>query len=331
MSRHLRNRGPVKHLLDATRRAGRFAAPVLALSLLASGAGGLSRFQDPVLIARGGEPSPGDGLMLDVPGDGQGFGNGPFGPILETTLLAPGHSLTGDVAALNADGPPGRLTLRALDIADLETACSPAEAVADATCGSGPGELRPDLRFDILGDFNDNGIADDFAPVLLDATIDDLTDELPLNDGDMDTGDVWIFRFTARLPVTSGNPTMTDRLTFDLRWTLTETPGDEIDDVVIGGNPLPAVPTAAPGGQTDPPAASVAGPGSDVLGEQLGRVEAPGESAPAAPAPAPAKPAGWLPRTGPGALLLQLALGLGLILAGIVNRYAGRGRQPGRI
>lgn len=318
MSPHICRRGPLN-------RAERFAVSVLGLAFLASGVAGSGRLEGPRLISRGG-PTPGDGLMLDVPGDGQGFGNGPFGPILDTGLLAPGHSVTADVAALNADGPPGRLTLRAFDIADLETGCSPAEVLADFTCGAGPGELRPDLRFDILGDFNDNGAADDFVPVLLDATIDDLTHELLLHDEDMNTGEIWIFRFTARLPATSGNATMTDRLTFSLRWTLTETPGDEIDDVVVAGDPLTAPPAVAPGQVGPPDGVSVQGPGSDILGEQLERVQAPAQAAPA-PAPTPAKPTGWLPRTGAGALLLELTLALGLILAGIANRYAGRRRQ----
>jgi|GEM_PF-5437790 len=309
------------------RWAGGFAASVLALSLLASGTGPLSPSEGPLLISRN-HPHQDDGLRLDVPGDGQGFGNGPFGPILDTALLAPGYSVTADVDALNADGPPGRLTLRALDIADVETACSPAEAPVDTTCGTGSGELRPDVRFDISADVDGNGMADHFVPVLLDATIDDLAaGEIVLNDEDMGAGDIWTVRITARLPASSGNETMTDRLDFDLRWTLTETPDGTTSEVVTGSGPGTSPSTLDPaGGISTPGGTAEPAPGPDVLGEHLERAPDPAPSVEAAPA-VPAQPTGWLPRTGAGAVALQLALALGLILAGLVNRFAGRRRR----
>jgi hypothetical protein len=265
-------------------------------------------------------------LLLDVPGDGAGFADGPFGPILDTTLLAPGSSVSADVDALNSDGPPGRLSLRALDIADLESACSPAESSVDTTCGSGPGELRDVLRFDILADSDGDGAADDFEPVVVDATIDELAGGLPLVDRDMEPGDIWTFRLTARLPVTSGNETMTDRLDFQFRWTLSEADGAGSSDVVTGGDPGTDPPALESGGTGSPGQAPTPAAPNDVLGEQLDRSE------PAAPAvgadPDPAGPVGgWLPRTGGPGLTLELSLALALVLAGLANRLAGRRRR----
>jgi hypothetical protein len=274
---------------------------VVALSVLA----GLT-FGAPAGASRG---SVGD-LLLDVPGDGLGFRNGPFDPLLLTDGLAPGDSGTAVVGVRSDGGPASDLSLRFLQIADLDPECSPAEAPVDASCGTGPGELGEDVIFDISADLDDDEDDDEFGSPVFSGTVGDLADGIPLG-GSLVAGEEWFFRVTARLPLSSGNETMTDSLAFDLEWRIS---GDT--EVLPGVTPDPEVlPAVTP---DDPLTTSKLG--TDTLGIEL--------TAPNDPA-APTGGVSGLPFTGPVGVPEAIAVGVALLLVGLAVRTAGRRRAAG--
>ncbi len=290
---------------------------IIALSLLA----GITFGAPPSLAAAVGD------LQLDIPGDGLGFRSGPFDPLLLTNNLAPGDSATAVVGvrwsgdslrapqSRNDGGPAGDLTLRFLQILDLETDCSLAEAPVDPTCGTGPGELGEDVRIDITVDLDDDADHDEFVSSLFTGTVADLADGIGLG-GAIADGEEWFFRLTAELPLSSGNETMTDSLAFDLEWQMA---GDT--EVVPGNEPeLPEAPSVDDEGEpVATPQASK--PGTDTLGLEL--------TAPADPGPASAPsglPLTGLPFTGPAGLLEATTAGLALLLVGLAARRTSRRR-----
>jgi hypothetical protein len=248
----------------------------------------------------------GSDLLLDVPGDGLGFADGPFS-LVTRSGLSPGQSDSVVVGARNDDGPSSDLTLKALEIEDLDTGCSPNEASVDATCGAGPGELGDDIRLEISADLDRNGDSNEFGTPLFTGTLRDLAGGVVLGE-EMSSGDEWSFRITTELPAASGNETMTDSLVFDLEWSLA---GDI--EVVLG----------------DPPPVSKTG--IDLLGEHLVAPSDPAvDGADGAVANTPAPPArGLLPFTGLGSLRHMTVGALALLFIGTAIRVK-RLRRPSR-
>jgi hypothetical protein len=285
----------------AGRTAGATLLGLLALAVTAAGptAPIVDLGSEPMLIAQAT-----GGLQLDIPGDALRFRDGPFGPLLDWTELAPGRDFIVDLGVTNADAPSSRLELRASDVLGLDTTCAPPEAPVDTTCGVGRGELGDDLRFEVRGDSDNDADVTEFGAPLFEGTIDDLADGITLGD-DLSSGEKWFFRITARLLPGDGNRTMTDSLAFSLQWSITG------DTEVI------------PGAELRTPPAPISGVGTDTLGLRLAT---PPLDAPAVAGEAKPASRGLLPFTGAAGIREATVIALTLFLAGLAIRGFGARR-----
>ena len=184
----------------------------------------------------GAGPAIGDdgGQILFDTGDGQGFTHEPSAPLLNFDRLAPGYSTSGDVAVKNDSVETVALHLRATNIHDDENGCLVQETRdGDSSCGDGGGELARWLEIVISGT-DDTGA----QQVAWTGTVDQLADGEYLSRS-MAAGAVWDLRMTATLLWEAGNDTMTDRLSYDLRWTMEGATGSDVSEspgsVAVGG------------------------------------------------------------------------------------------------
>ncbi len=169
----------------------RFVSLVVALVLVALGAGGAAAATDPWLTVR-------------IEGGGSA---------LQFAPMAPGEPVSQDVALTVAEGAAGRLALGVADVVSHEGGCLDNEVRAgDTTCGTeaGEGELLPWLRVRV--ERLDGGV-----PAIAEAAFADLVDDR-LDLGDARAGVPVPLRISVWPDRAAGNDTMTDEITFALRW-----------------------------------------------------------------------------------------------------------------
>lgn len=81
-------------------------------------------------------------LLIDVPGDADGFTSSPKAPLLRVEKLAPGLSRRSEIAVRNTSGHTARLTLAIFDVVDTENGClEPGTRELGEGCAEDGGEL----------------------------------------------------------------------------------------------------------------------------------------------------------------------------------------------
>lgn len=183
-------------------------------------------------------------LLIDVPGDEQGFVQDTSSPVLDDLRLAPGYSTSGDVALRNTSKNDAHLVLRAVDLRDDDNDCNrPESREGDTTCGPGGGELGSWLRVTV------SRLEGDATRPLWTGTMDQLAQGADLRE-QLAAGGTAHLRVGLELPYAATNETQTDRIGFALRWSAAAHPGQ-------GEGPGPAqvlgVEAFAPGGSSGGP------------------------------------------------------------------------------
>lgn len=173
------------------------------------------------------------GLLLDVPGDVVTWTKEPASPLLQMTNMVPGQSVAVVVGVHNDTDEPASLSLKALDVRDDDGECvEPESAAGDASCGSGVGELGPELRFVITRDPERDGSFE--SEPVFSGTLQELTAGTPLGDEALPAFSAWDFRFELAVAREAGNVIMGDLVSFDLAWTST-TPGGATETIEVPG------------------------------------------------------------------------------------------------
>lgn len=187
----------------------------VAALVAAFAAAGLSLLATPPARADSGAGQ----VLIEVPGDGHGFVHDSTTPLLDFDRLAPGMTTSADLVVENASAATADLSLRATDVADDDNGCLPPEVRAgDTTCGPGGGDLGRWMQFTVSS--VDSGV----AHRLWSGTIADLETGAVLEHG-VTAGTAQSLRLDATLPHAAGNDTMSDRLGYDLRWTMSSSLG----------------------------------------------------------------------------------------------------------
>lgn len=160
-------------------------------------------------------------VLIDVPGDGHGFVHDSSTPLLDFDRLAPGMTTSADLAVMNASANAADLTLTATNVVNDDNGCLPPEIRAgDTTCGPGGGELGHWMQFTV------SSVDSGAVHPLWTGNIDDLEGGAVLERG-ITPGAVQTLRLDATLPYAAGNDTMSDRLGYGLRWTLSSSLGSD--------------------------------------------------------------------------------------------------------
>lgn len=172
-------------------------------------------------------------------------------PTHDPMRLAPGYTTEREVLVVNEALGVSELHLRAQDLVDDDNGCvGPETRDGDTTCGEDGGELAEWLQITVtrLGSTEEQ---------LWSGTLVDLADGVVLESA-MPAKAEWRLRLTSELPYAAGNDTMTDRVTYDLRWTMSSERGPDDTDI------LGVEEEAAAGGD----AGGTAGGGPRVAGTQ---------------------------------------------------------------
>lgn len=135
------------------------------------------------------------------------------GPVFDLEDLYPGATEHSTVRVSNVGVQAGRLTVDALDVVD-ESRCSDAELRAGMPCGDGTGTLGGQLEFSIAR------IAGQDLEEVWKGPLSQL-DEVELLES-LGPGETATYRFSAHLPVWSGNESQADQLGFDLQFRLSD-------------------------------------------------------------------------------------------------------------
>ena len=151
-------------------------------------------------------------LLLDVPGDGEGFVSHTSKPVIQTSRLAPGYSTTGALVLKNDSSTPAHVRLQTVRVRDDDNGCNrPETRDGDTTCGQGGGELSDWLEATVSRSSNGSTQALWHGSLSALAVGVDLPDEIK-------AGATWPLRLTLELPYAAPNQTQTDRVGFGLRW-----------------------------------------------------------------------------------------------------------------
>lgn len=173
-------------------------------------------------------------LLVDVPGDGVGFGHGPVGAALEIDRLAPGGSGSGTVAVRNTSSYVATLSLAAVGVDSHENSCiRPETRIVTEGCAADGGELEDWLEVAVLHD----------ADLLWQGTLSDL--EAAPDLGLLPAGETWNLQLDVTLPRAAANDTMTDSVGFGLRFGATSAEGTS---TVEGPDVDVSAPTSHDGG-----------------------------------------------------------------------------------
>jgi hypothetical protein len=166
-------------------------------------------------------------LLVDVPGDGEGFVHDTSTPLLHFLKLAPGSSTSGEVTVKNDSPHVVELALQAVDVREAENGCNRPEAREDTTCDDPDGELGDWLVVTVSG-------RQGTTPQLLwSGDLDELSEAEVLVER-MPAGAEWALELNVELPFAAGNDTQTDRTSFDLRWIATADSGESSEADILG-------------------------------------------------------------------------------------------------
>lgn len=165
--------------------------------------------------------------------------------------LAPGTSTTREVLVRNDSPDAALLNLRVSDVVEDDNGCVlPESRDGDVSCGDTGGELGDWLEVDVrlLTSRTSN-------EQLWWGTLRDLEAGVDLV-ADMPPGAEWRLAVVSHLPRAAGNDTMTDRIGYDLRWTMSAERGpDEVD--ILGVEQSAGGATSSGGGATSGGVAAV--------------------------------------------------------------------------
>lgn len=161
---------------------------------------------------------------------GSGWVHDSSTPLFDTTHIAPGWSDSHMLQVRNDAADPGTLALSATDIVEAENGCMHSEALVDATCGAADGELGHELVFSAYLDPENDGTFESMPRWT--GSLYDLATPAVL-DSDLGGHGVVGLRIDAALPMTSGNETQTDQVTFNFRLSL-EGSGSPSSVTVLG-------------------------------------------------------------------------------------------------
>jgi hypothetical protein len=155
------------------------------------------------------------GLMVSARADGDFVQvSGDQGPV----RLMPGSGAAPEFDVHNESGGPASLYVRVVDVAEDDNGCVlPEQQAGDLTCGDGGGELGGWLELHVLrvDDAGERELWTGSLTQLEHGT--DLLDQVA-------AGESPRLRVSIDLPRTATNVTMSDRVSFGLRWTYTGTP-----------------------------------------------------------------------------------------------------------
>lgn len=172
-------------------------------------------------------------------------------PADDFSVVLPGDSVIREVRVSNEAVENSELHLLARNLVDDDNGCVRDEALnGDTTCGAGGGELSDWLRITVT---RVGGPTDE---LLWSGTLADLADGAVLASV-MPAKAEWRLRLNSELPRETGNEIQSDRVSYDLRWTITSTRGP--DDVDIAGVEAEAGGGAAGGGPGLPGAGIIGG------------------------------------------------------------------------
>jgi len=240
--------------------------------------------------------------------------------VVESTTgqLAPGYSVYREFTLLNPSEGDAVLTLRALGVRDVEGGCIRQEIRGgDLTCDQNSGELGRWLEISVRAQGAGapsqalwNGSMRELATGV------DMAASIPAETA-------WRLRVAIALPRAAGNDTMTDRVDYDLRWTLTA-------DVTPGTGPTPdedghgeSTSTGAAGHGTHSGSTGTGGDHHEVVQVGAGGTAASGDGV--AGSAGTVVDTGVLPATGSALTSLSVVLGAGLLVTGaVVLRRSGR-------
>jgi hypothetical protein len=130
------------------------------------------------------------------------------GTLFDTDGMYPGFRMTDEIRITNNAADAGAIRLRILDLVSDDNGCNHPEALVDTTCGDGEGELAEQV---LLG-IDRVEVSDD--AVMMAPTILENIGAVPL--GHIAPGSTASYHLTFELPITSGNETQTDSLSFDV-------------------------------------------------------------------------------------------------------------------
>jgi hypothetical protein len=168
-------------------------------------------------------------LLIDV-ADGHGWVHDSSHPLFHFDKLAPGMSTSASLRLKNDSSSSGTLSVKAIHVHDDDNGCLRQESAAgDTTCGNGGGELGKAIRFAVVCPSMNEG-----RP-LWSGTIADVEKGVTVAQPLASTAVVEL-HVVAELPRDAGNETMTDRLAFDLAWTLTS--AHSTHTATVRGQPL---------------------------------------------------------------------------------------------
>jgi hypothetical protein len=155
--------------------------------------------------------------LLDGAGFVDGAAEGLFDPA--DLHLVPGAAVTRTVLVANRGSSSGRLSVRAVGVADHENGCSEPEAREDITCGNDDGEMRDALT---VKAFVDVAGGSGFPAVAAwQGSFADLASGVEF-DRPLDPAGIWGLALELTLPADAGNQLQTDDVTFALAFALTE-------------------------------------------------------------------------------------------------------------
>jgi hypothetical protein len=177
-------------------------------------------------------------LLLDVPGDSEGFVRDSSTPVIQEFKLAPGYATSGQLRLRNTASDPATLGLQITDLVDDENGCNRPEAREDATC-NGPGELSAWLRATVTRQ-TENGDTTLWA-----GRFAELSDGVVFS-AVLPAGAIWSLEFKLSLPREAGNEVQSDRIGFNLRWRASQDVTGSTDPEVRGVEAF--VPVADGGG-----------------------------------------------------------------------------------
>jgi hypothetical protein len=177
-------------------------------------------------------------LLIDVAGDGQGWVHDSSHPLFHFDKVAPVMTTSASFRLKNDSASSGHLSVKAIHVHDDDNGCVRQETAAgDTTCGDGEGELAAAVRFTVVCESLDHG-----RP-LWSGTISDIEKGVTIQQPLAPKG-VLELHVAAELPRSAGNETMTDRLAFDLAWTLTT--AHSAHTAIVKGQPMNTAGTGLP-------------------------------------------------------------------------------------
>jgi len=144
------------------------------------------------------------------------------GQALTFDRLAPGFSKSDTMTVTNPSESAAEVSLTALAVNDEENGClRPQTRVASGGCDADGGELSQWLDVTVARE----------GTTLWSGPMSDL-EEVRHVPGTLPAGETWELELTLGLPMSAGNDTMTDQVSFDLRVAATTDTGDEATEVL---------------------------------------------------------------------------------------------------